>query len=261
MTANDEEGGCSSTSPLLFLSCNKLSQYYSLLQFIFIVNSRVTICYDHPMFNRLFALLCLFSTQAVAWDEERVIDFILSTNALLIAHHSAISDLSTTATFGNRFLDNASYFGKISTGGTDFRDEDLTMMTGIKVDIPVRSTQERRRRESDITGHIAAVHTLNTQIQDDLAALRQSEAELVSVDTRVSFVRDKTAWLKERVDQGTENVSVLWEVTEKKTELEARKSELDILIQSQRHKVARYADSRWRDLLAYLDSAQELPEV
>jgi hypothetical protein len=98
-------------------------------------------------------------------------------------------------------------------------------------------------------------------VQDDLATLRQSEAELTSVNTRVAFVSDKTAWLKERVDQGSENVAVLWEVTEKKTDLVARKAELEILIRSQRHKVARYADNRWRVLLAYLSTGKPLPEV
>lgn len=213
------------------------------------------------MIRKLITVLLLFPAAAFCWEEEQVISFILSANSLLIAHNTAVSDLSGSTSFGNRFLDNAKYFGKLSTGGTDFRDEDLTIITGIKVDIPVRSTQERRKRESDITSHIAAVHNINQQLQVDLAQLRQSEAELVSVDTRVAFVRDKTAWLKERVDQGSENVAILWEVTEKKTELVARKAELEILIRSQRHKVARYADSRWRDLLAYLENTKPLPET
>ena len=209
-----------------------------------------------------YLLMFISCTQSfAAWDEEQAIDFILSTNPVLIAHQTAISDLSSPATFGNRVLDNASYFGKISSGGTDFRDENLAVMTGIKVDIPVRSTQERRRRVSEVTSHIAASHTITTQVQDDLATLRQSEAELTSVNTRVAFVSDKTAWLKERVDQGSENVAVLWEVTEKKTDLVARKAELEILIRSQRHKVARYADNRWRVLLAYLSTGKPLPEV
>lgn len=87
-----------------------------------------------------------------------------------------------------------------------------------------------------------------------MAKLRELEAERVAADTRLGFIKSKSAWLQKQVAQGHPE-NDLWENAQRQTAETAALKRLDLLIESQRQQVAHLAGERWESLYRYLSGA------
>lgn len=87
-----------------------------------------------------------------------------------------------------------------------------------------------------------------------MAKLRELEAERTAADTRLGFLKSKSAWLQKQVAQGQPETD-LWENAKQQTAETASLKRLDMLIESQRQQVAHLAGDRWEALYRYLSGA------
>ncbi len=87
-----------------------------------------------------------------------------------------------------------------------------------------------------------------------MAKLRELEAERTAADTRLGFLKSKSAWLQKQIAQGQPE-SDLWENAQRQTAETAALKRLDLLIESQRQQVAHLAGDRWEWLYRYLSGA------
>jgi hypothetical protein len=87
----------------------------------------------------------------------------------------------------------------------------------------------------------------------DIAQLRSLESELAASDVKRKFLKEKAAWLKERIEQGySSEMDQLWVIGDKLNSEDATVAKATVLINTQRYKLAKYAGSEWQTLLAYL---------
>jgi len=100
---------------------------------------------------------------------------------------------------------------------------------------------------------------VRSRVFQDIAELRQHEAELKAVETRLEFYKDKSGWAQERVEQGYDDVAGLWDLGHQLNEEKAQEERLGLLISTQRHRVAWHAGDAWKQLLAYLEGKGQLP--
>lgn len=67
------------------------------------------------------------------------------------------------------------------------------------------------------------------------------------------MLKEKAAWLKERIEQGySSEIDQLWVLGDKLKSEDATVAKATVLINTQRYKLAKYAGSEWPILLAYL---------
>lgn len=88
----------------------------------------------------------------------------------------------------------------------------------------------------------------------NMSRLRELEAEQTAADTRLGFLKSKSAWLQKQVAQGQPEAP-LWENAKQQVAETAAIKRLDLLIESQRQQVAHLAGDRWEWLYRYLSGA------
>lgn len=204
-------------------------------------------------------LLLAFPLHAVAWEEQKVLDYVMAYNPIIKAHRD-VTVLYTPPSPMQRVLENTSLFTKLSAGGTDFREEPFTAQAGIQINIPLASPKEQREWAVQAMSLVQQIEEVRKQVLADIAILRQHEADLAASQSRLTFYQDKSHWAQERVNQGYDDAATLWEIAQRLNEERAAHQRLEILVSAQRHQLASHAGEKWETLLVYLKGEGELLE-
>ena len=195
----------------------------------------------------------LWPFQVIAWEDDKVLSFISQANPIIQAQHNvtkayAKPDSVTWA------LQNTSISGRLGFGGTDFRDTPYTAYGGLQISIPLSSIKEDREQALKLVAEAKEIDDMSTKVILDIAQLRTLEAELAASEVRRKFLKEKAAWLKERLDEGySSEMDELWSIGSKLNDEDAMIAKVDVLADTQRYKLAHYAGDDWKVLLAYLE--------
>ncbi len=151
-------------------------------------------------------------------------------------------------------LQNTSLSGRLGFGGTDFRDNAYTAYGGLQINIPLSSIKEEREQALKQVAETKAVVEIQTKVIQDIAQLRTFESELAASEVRRKFLKQKAAWLKDRIDKGySSEIDKLWQIGSKLNAEDALIAKIAVLAKTQRYKLAKYAGTEWKTLLAYLE--------
>lgn len=161
----------------------------------------------------------LMPFRVVAWEDDAVLSFISQVNPIILAQRNltqayAQPDSVTWA------LQNTSLSGRLGFGGTDFRDDPYTVFGGLQINIPLSSIKEEREQALKVVAEAKAkakaLDSMHTKALLDIAQLRQMEAELEASQVRRTFLKEKAAWLKKRIDEGySSEMNELWTIGSK----------------------------------------------
>ena len=201
----------------------------------------------------LFIVTLLWPVQVIAWEDDKVLSFISQANPIIIAQRNvtkayAKPDSLTWA------LQNTAISGRIGAGGTDFRNDPYTAYGGVQISIPLSSIKEEREQALKLVAEAKEIDDLHTKVILDIAQLRTLESELASSEVRRKFLKEKAAWLKQRLDEGySSEMEELWTIGSKLNDEDALIAKVNVLANTQRYKLARYAGNDWQVLLAYLE--------
>jgi hypothetical protein len=191
--------------------------------------------------------------QVMAWEDDKVLSFISQANPIIQAQHNvtkvyAKPDSVTWA------LQNTSISGRLGFGGTDFRDTPYTAYGGLQISIPLSSIKEDREQALKLVAEAKEIDDMSTKVIMDMAQLRTLEAELAASEVRRKFLKEKAAWLKQRIDEGySSEMEALWTIGSSLNDEDALVAKVDVLASTQRYKLAKYAGTEWQTLLAYLE--------
>ena len=202
---------------------------------------------------RILLIVSLFMPfQVVAWEDAKVLAFIVSTNPVIRSQHK-VSEVYAVPGALTWVLENTTFSGKAGLGGTDFREAPYTVYGGLQFNIPLSSRKEEREQAIKLVAEKKAIDGINTQVMTDMAKLRLLESELAASEVRREFFKKKATWIKDRIDKGySSDIAILWTLGEKINTEDALVAKNTLQSQTQRHKLARYAGEQWQVLLAYL---------
>jgi hypothetical protein len=201
----------------------------------------------------VFIVALILPFRVVAWEDDKVLSFVSQVNPIIQAQHNvtrayAKPDSMTWA------LQNTSLSGRLGFGGTDFRDTPYTAYGGVQINIPLSSIKEEREQAVKLVAEAKENDDMSTKVIMDIAQLRTLESELAASEVRRKFLKEKAAWLKERIDKGySSEVDQLWDIGSKLNTEDALIAKVDMLANTQRYKLAKYAGVEWQTLLAYLE--------
>lgn len=207
---------------------------------------------------RMFFALALLPLQAFAWDEQRVLEFIVANNPVLHSYRTVGAEYRPPAETLDRLIEYTSIYGKAGLGGTDYQDSGVVLQAGVQIAIPLASTRERRDFALKAQEEVRAIDQVKAKVVADIVRLREHEADLAATERRIEFYGDKSGWLQQRVKDGFDDVAALWDIGQKLNEERAASDKLTILVGSQRYQLAQHAGDQWQVLLAYLEGAGEL---
>ncbi len=205
----------------------------------------------------VFIVTLILPLRVIAWDDDAVLSFISRVNPILQAQRNvtqayAQPDAVTWA------LQNTSLSGRLGYGGTDFRDDPYTVFGGLQINIPLSSIKEEREQALKLVAEAKALDNMHTKVIRDIAQLRTLESELAASEVRRKFLKEKAAWLKDRIDQGySSELDELWSIGSKVNAEDALIAKVAVLAKTQRYKLAKHAGSHWKTLLAYLEGKTE----
>jgi hypothetical protein len=200
----------------------------------------------------LFALALLLPGQLWAWEEQKVVDFIMVYNPLLRAYRNAVAEDKPAFSTMQRIFESTSVYSRAGSTSMDFREQDLMLQAGVQISLPMGSTRERQQFATKAAEEIRAIDEIRGKVLSDIAVLRQYEADLKFSETRLEFYEKKSMWLQERVNQGHEDATELWNMDQQLNEARATVERLMALYSSHRYQVAHYAGDHWGELLEYL---------
>ncbi len=203
---------------------------------------------------RIVLIVALFLPFPVAaWEEDAVLSFISQVNPSIQAQRNVSKAYAQpdTVTWA---LQNTSLSARLGYGGTEFRDDPYTAYGGLQFNIPLSSIKEEREQALKLAAEAKEMQDLHTRVIMDIAQLRSLESELAASDVTRKFLKEKAAWLKDRIDKGySSEMDALWGIGEKLNSEDATVAKATVLINTQRYKLAKYAGSEWQILLAYLE--------
>lgn len=203
------------------------------------------------------SLILLMPIQALAWEDARVLEFIIQTNPVIRSQHK-VSEVYAVPGALTWVLENTTFSGKAGLGGTDFIESPYTVYGGLQFNIPLSSRKEEREQAIKLVAEKKAIDGINTQVMNDMANLRLLESELAASRVRREFLKKKAAWVKERIDKGyAGEIDTLWTLGEKINTEDALVAKNTLQSETQRHKLARYAGEQWKTLLAYLKGDEQ----
>ena len=203
------------------------------------------------------SLILLMPFRVLAWEDDAVLSFISRVNPIIQAQRGvtrayAKPDAVTWA------LQNTSLSGRLGFGGTDFRDDPYTVFGGLQINIPLSSIKEEREQALKRVAEAKAVDDMHSKVIQDIAQLRTLEAELAASEVRRKFLKEKAAWLKDRIDQGySSEMDALWTLGGKVNAEDALIAKVAVLAKTQRYKLAKHAGAHWQTLLAYLEGRKD----
>jgi len=93
----------------------------------------------------LLAVLMTTPLQAIAWEEEAVVQFILANNPLLRAYRTVTAEYIPPSDTLSRLLEYTSLYGSAGVGGTDYRDDPVIVTAGVQIRIPLAPAPARGR--------------------------------------------------------------------------------------------------------------------
>ena len=201
----------------------------------------------------------------VEWEEEKVLAFILAHNPLIRAQQAITREYTPTTSTLRKILERTAVYARAATGTTSLvADTGETTVTtpvtvGIQVSIPLASPKEQRELAEKLLQEATRLDEIRSKVLQDLAQLRQHEAELAAVQVQREFLEAKSQWLQDRVNKGYEEAGPLWDNAQKLNNGAAESKKLRLLIDTQRRQLAQYAGDHWRELLAYLNGTGTLP--
>lgn len=201
-------------------------------------------------------LLGLLPLQALAWEEQQTLDYIMAHNPVLQSYREVGDKYRPSSEALDRVLEYTSLYGKVGVGGTDYLADSMTTQVGVQIAIPLTSTREKREFALKAQEETKAIDQLQAKVLADIAKLREHEADLAATERRIAFYSDKSDWLKQRTEEGLAEVSELWDIGQKLNEERAAADKLFILVDAQRYQLSRYAGNRWQTLLDYLSSEE-----
>ena len=199
----------------------------------------------------IIALLLPF--RAMAWEDDKVVSFVNQANPIIQAQHNVTRAYKKpdTVTWA---LQNTSLSGRLGYGGTDFRSDPYTAYGGLQINIPLSSIKEDREQAVKLVAEARETEDMGTKVIIDIAQLRSLEAELVATTVKQKFLKEKAAWLKKRIDEGySSEMDQLWDIGSKLNDEDAVIAKINVLANTQRYKLAKYAGPEWKTLLAYLE--------
>lgn len=200
----------------------------------------------------MIVLALLVPFRVMAWEDDKVLSFICQANPIIQAQHNvsrayAKPDSVTWA------LQNTSLSGRLGYGGTDFRNDPYMAYGGVQISIPLSSIKEDREQALKLVAEAKETDDMSIKVIADMAQLRTLEAELAASEVRRKFLKEKAAWLKDRIDKGySSEINQLWDIGGKLNDEDAIVARVNVLAETQRYKLAKYAGTEWRTLLAYL---------
>jgi hypothetical protein len=198
-------------------------------------------------------LFLLMPFQAVAWEDDAVLSFISQVNPIIMAQRNVTQAYAkpNTVTWA---LQNTSLSGRLGLGGTDFRDDPYTVFGGLQISIPLSSIKEDREQALKLVAEAKEIDDMSAKVIQDMAQLRTLEAELAASEVRRKFLKEKAAWVKDRIDKGySSEMDQLWTLGSNVNTEDALIAKVDVLAKTQRYKLAKYAGAEWKALLAYLE--------
>ena len=204
------------------------------------------------MMRTIFIVACLLPLPVAAWEDDAVLSFISQANPAIQAqrHVSQAYAKPDSVTWA---LQNTSLSARLGYGGTEFRDDPYTAYGGLQFNIPLSSVKEEREQALKLASEAKELEDLSTRVILDIAQLRSLESELAASDVKRKFLKEKAAWLKQRIDQGfSSEMDQLWAIGDKLNSEDATVAKATVLINTQRYKLAKYAGEQWPVLLAYL---------
>ena len=207
---------------------------------------------------RTIIIVALFLPfRVMAWEDDVVLTFINRVNPILRAQRNVSQAYAKpdTVTWA---LQNTSLSGRLGFGGTDFRDNTYTAYGGLQINIPLSSIREEREQALKLVAETKAVVEIQTKVIQDIAQLRTFESELEASEVRRKFLKQKAAWLKDRIDKGySSEIDKLWQIGSKLNTEDALVAKIAVLAKTQRYKLAKYAGTEWKTLLAYLEGRED----
>lgn len=210
------------------------------------------------------------SGPALAWEDHVVLDAITRANPIIQAQQDLVSTHQIPGALQS-LLDNTHVVARLGGVMTPLIAADdvvaagssktagVTAFGGIQMRIPVSSTEEKQNLAAKQVELAKSVDQIRASVLSDIAQLRGYEADLKAAEVRMRFYRDQAAWLKQRLEEGFSEMEKLWTVGGKLNDEQAAVERLQLLADSQRHKLAQYAGDHWRDLQAYLEGKTRSP--
>jgi hypothetical protein len=201
----------------------------------------------------VFIVALIVPFQVVAWEDDKVLSFISQANPIIQAQRNVTQAYAkpNSVTWA---LQNTSLSGRLGLGGTDFRNDPYTVFGGLQISIPLSSIKEDREQALKLVAEAKEIDDMSTKVIQDMAQLRTLEAELAASEVRRKFLKEKAAWVKDRIDKGySSEMDQLWILGSNVNTEDALIAKVDVLAKTQRYKLAKYAGTEWQTLLAYLE--------
>jgi len=206
--------------------------------------------------QQLAFLLLILPLQAAAWEDAMVLDYIERVNPVIRTQRNITEAYRIPGTL-QYLLENTQAYVRAGLGGTDFRDDPVTVYGGLQIAIPLASSKEKRELSLKLADQARSLADMRTNVLSGISALRLYESDRVAASIRMKFYKDRAAWLKKRMQDGYSDTEDLWTVGAKLNTEKASVEKLTILVASQRHKLSRYAGEHWPMLLDYLNGKIE----
>lgn len=86
---------------------------------------------------------------AQAWEEQRVLEFVMVHNQVVRAHHTVTDEFTPPNGVMARMKEYTLAYGRAGVGGTDFlsgEDQPFVLHAGVQISIPLAGSKERREQ-------------------------------------------------------------------------------------------------------------------
>lgn len=186
------------------------------------------------------------------WKEEAVLTHILRSNPVLRTQQELTRAYRPSSGI-DRIYHHTQVYAQLGTGSG--------AAAGIRIAIPLDSPLERRQYREKVLAEMTAMDALRSRVLEDIALVRQTEADLQASRLRLDFLEDRAVWVQDRVTGGYGVVEELWSVTEVLSTERANHARLEAILRAQRRRLASHAGQGQEDLHAYLQGTGDLRGV
>ena len=125
------------------------------------------------------SLILLMPIEVFAWEDARVLAFIVSTNPVIRSQHK-VSEVYAVPDALTWVLENTIFSGKAGFGGTDFRKSPYTVYGGLQFNIPLSSRKEEREQAIKLVAEKKAIDGINNSGNDGYGQAKLLESELAA---------------------------------------------------------------------------------
>jgi len=186
------------------------------------------------------------------WEEEAVLTHILRSNPVLRTQQELTRAYRPSSGI-DRIYHHTQVYAQLGTSNG--------AAAGIRINIPLDSPLERRQYREKVLAEMTAMDALRSRVLEDIALVRQTEADLQASRLRLDFLEDRAVWVQDRVTGGYGVVEELWSVTEVLSTERANHARLEAILRAQRRRLASHAGQGQEELHAYLQGTGGLRGV